>query len=132
MKKIPCMPQCIPWQGLVHLYIMKTYKINSPVLSTHKNLACLGSGVLQLRDSLLFSSLDLSAETNFEDKNISLIYGKHYVCKVTYSTLFCPPVHCAQQPQSFRIYFPGFAAAVSLWGGVMVWAYYSVFNTLNM
>ena len=71
------------------------YKINSPVFSTHENLACLGSGVLQLRDSLLFSSLDLSAETNFEDKNISLIYGKHYVCKVTYSTLFCPPVHCA-------------------------------------
>ena len=53
------------------IYIPKTYKINSPVLSKHENLACLGSGVLQLGDSLLFSSLDLSAETNFEDNNIS-------------------------------------------------------------
>ena len=67
-------------------------------MSTCANLSCLGSGVLQLGDSLLFSSLDLSAKTKFDDNNtycISLIYGKHYVCKVTYSTLFRPLVHCA-------------------------------------
>ena len=55
-------------------------KIKQPVMSTHVSLACLGSGVLQLGDSLLFSSLDLSAKTKFDGYNIPLIYGKNYTC----------------------------------------------------
>ena len=59
-----------------------------PVLSTFASLACLGSGVLQLGDSRLFSSLDLSAETKFDENNISLIYAQHTFVKPPTCTQF--------------------------------------------
>ena len=47
------------------------------------SLACLGSSIIQLGESLLFSSTNLSAETKQDGHNISLFYANHDVYKVT-------------------------------------------------
>ena len=82
------------------------------------SLACLGSGVLQLGDSLLFSSLDLSAKTKFDGDNISLVYAQHYVYKFTYIVLnTCTPCIIITAPQDL---LPGFRAACGMrwWYGL--------------